>query len=255
MHYKFNTDVSITLTVQTVQHRNATVFTMLKELTVLTPFHTTRHFKPNESQTPIFTASPNLPWQLLKLWPVAETMKTSAHQFNPQWLCVNGSVQTQSLLFTLEPGRKGVFFLDQWTLLSRWKNLIGFLQNAANSYQECILRGVLLGTDLLLSQPYVIPSSRSDSSKRQKISVSHPSRWDYRTRRKSKFSAHLYNLSYNSSLTVQAHWDVKVTEILLLFLKWGIWTFMNGQLFAEWTSDLLRFTGLRKSFVSMLRHF
>lgn len=135
-----------------------------------------------------------------------------------------------------------VFFLDQWTLLSRWKNLIGFLQNAANSYQECILRGVLLSTDLLLSQPYVIPSSRSDSSKRQKISVSHPSRWDYRTRRKSKFSAHLYNLSYNSSLIVQAHWDVKVTEILLLFLKWGIWTFMNGQLFAEWTSDLLRFT-------------
>ena len=67
MHYKFNTDVSITLTVQTVQHGNATVFTLLKQLAVLTPFHTTRHFKPNEPQTPIIAASPNWPWQLLKL--------------------------------------------------------------------------------------------------------------------------------------------------------------------------------------------
>lgn len=66
MHYKFNTDVSITLMVQTVQHRNATDFTLLKQLAVLTAFHM-RHFKPNESQAPKFTASPNLPWQLLKL--------------------------------------------------------------------------------------------------------------------------------------------------------------------------------------------
>lgn len=67
MYYKCNTDVSITLMVQTVQHRNAIVFTLLKQLAALTPFHTTRCFKPNESQTPVFTASPNSPWQLLKL--------------------------------------------------------------------------------------------------------------------------------------------------------------------------------------------
>lgn len=113
IHYRFNTDASITATVQTVQHRNATTFTPFKQLAALTPLHM-RHFKPNESQIPIFTASPNLPWQLLQLWPVAEKMKTSAWQFSPQRLCVNGSVHTQSLLFTSEPGRKVFFWINEY---------------------------------------------------------------------------------------------------------------------------------------------
>lgn len=44
----------------------------------------------------------------------------------------------------------------------------------------------------------------------------------------SKFSTYAFiTLPIPSILTAQAHGDVKVTEILLLFLKLGIWAFMN----------------------------
>lgn len=82
MHYKFNTRVSIALMIQTVLHRCATVFILLKQLAILTTFHTQPHFKPNESQIPVFIASPNSPWQLQKFSPMAETKKTAARQFS-----------------------------------------------------------------------------------------------------------------------------------------------------------------------------
>lgn len=188
--------------VQTVYHRNVTVFTLLKQLAVLTPFQAMRYFKPNESQAPISTASPNSPWQLLKFRPMAETTKISAWQFSPRWHRVHRSVHMQSLLLASEPGRKG-FFLDQWTLLSRWKNLIGFLQNAANSYQS--VSWFLLGTDLLLSQPYVIGSSRADHKTGQKITVFPIPADGIADPEERKFLEHLYNFSYNSNLIAQTH--------------------------------------------------
>lgn len=92
----------------------------------------------------------------------------------------------------------------------------------------------------------------------QKISISNPRKWGCRTLRKKASSQHIYiTFPITSVLTAQAQKDLKVTEILILFLKLNIWAFMKSTFcfFSEWTCHLLKFTGHRKYSVPWLRHF
>lgn len=53
----------------------------------------------------------------------------------------------------------------------------------------------------------------------ERISASLPAGGIAEPKKERKLSAHFYYLSYNSKFISQAHWDLKVMEALLLFLK------------------------------------
>lgn len=178
-------------------------------------------------------------------------MKTSAWQFSPQWLCQwkHAHSVTSFHVWTWEEG----FFLDQWILLSRWKNLIGFLQNAANSYESVFWEELYWAqtsySHSLMS--YEGQITENYHFQPQEMGLQNP-------KEESKFSTHLYNPSYTSNLNCSStqgckgYWNF-TTIFEIRYMGFHESFFFSS--FAEWTCHLLKFTGHRVYSAPVLRHF